>query len=791
MIRRGAAGLRRNWLFVLIFAGGLGLRILTVVAYRPAIIYVDSIYIYLNHLPGSTLPFGTSAAPDPLGYNMLLLQPALAVGNLLTVVLVQHVLGLAMAVAIYVILRRYRVWRWLSALAAAPVLLDAYQLQIEHNIMSDTLFEALIVLAAGALAWHRRPTTGALVVAGLALGAACTVRIVGVPLLAVFLGYAVVRVARRRPRRESAARQSVGRGPGWRRRVAAAGVLIGCVLLPVAGYQWYATTNERSNFGASNLRANTLYARVATFVDCARLNLPPYERQLCPAEPIGERHSPDFYAHDPTSPLHHVLAPAGMTVNQVVTDFSLRALRAQPFGLVTAITKDAVNVFRWNHDNEANPDAKAERWWFQSNYPLYPAAVTYPVVVRVVDEFGGGGPHVSLGPANFLKQYQLNIGYTPGPVLGLALVLALAAIAGLGRARGSGLRAVTALYFCCGAGLLLTADAFEFSWRYQLPGLVLIPVAGALALRAMFRPVPAPAFPTPDDEEALAGVPDKPIAPVAVLIAAYNEAGGIGAVLDSIPPVITADRLRSHDGESDGDVDGNPGNEPLGVTTIVVVDGGTDGTATIARARGAVVAEMPRNRGQGAALRLGYHIARRGGARYIVTTDADGQYDINDLPRLLAPLRSGAADFVTGSRRLGTNESSDQVRRAGTVFFAALVSVLTAHRVTDTSFGMRAMRADVTADVTLDQPQYQSSELLISLLMRGYRVVEVPATMRVRGAGKSKKGNNLAYGMRYARVVVSTWLRERRRSSEPLPEVNTNRSSTRNLATNMTANAPK
>ena len=66
---------------------------------------------------------------------------------------------------------------------------------------------------------------------------------------------------------------------------------------------------------------------------------------------------------------------------------------------------------------------------------------------------------------------------------------------------------------------------------------------------------------------------------------------------------------------------------------IVVVDGGTDDTAAIARKHGAYVCEMPVNRGQGAALRIGYFLARAGGARYIVTTDADGQYDIAQLPR--------------------------------------------------------------------------------------------------------------------------------------------------------------
>jgi glycosyltransferase involved in cell wall biosynthesis len=209
----------------------------------------------------------------------------------------------------------------------------------------------------------------------------------------------------------------------------------------------------------------------------------------------------------------------------------------------------------------------------------------------------------------------------------------------------------------------------------------------------------------------------------------------------------------------------------------VVVDGAADDTAGVARAHGAVVCDVPVNRGQGAALRLGYHLAKQRGARYIVTTDADGQYRMEELPLLLAPLLAGEADFVTGSRRLGANESTDRVRRLGTRVFAALVSRLTGHRVTDTSFGFRAMRAEVPVSVTLHQPQYQSAELLVGVLSHGYRVLERPMTMHRRNQGHSKKGNNLVYGLRYARVVFGTWWRERK----------TSRSSTRNLATNNTA----
>ena len=90
------------------------------------------------------------------------------------------------------------------------------------------------------------------------------------------------------------------------------------------------------------------------------------------------------------------------------------------------------------------------------------------------------------------------------------------------------------------------------------------------------------------------------------------------------------------------------------------------------RRRGRAAAAAPRvvrcdrNRGQGAALRLGYRIAREHGASYIITTDADGQYDVADLPVVLAPVLEGRADFVTGSRRLGHQPVQDPC--AGSAF---------------------------------------------------------------------------------------------------------------------------
>jgi glycosyltransferase involved in cell wall biosynthesis len=249
------------------------------------------------------------------------------------------------------------------------------------------------------------------------------------------------------------------------------------------------------------------------------------------------------------------------------------------------------------------------------------------------------------------------------------------------------------------------------------------------------------------------------LAPVAIVIAAYNEEGAIGPVIEELPAEVCG----------------------LATVTVVVADGCADGTVAEARAAGALVCDVTVNRGQGAALRLGYRLAREGGADHIVTTDADGQYNPAEIERVLAPVVAGEADFVTGSRRLGSQETKDMIRRTGVRFFAGTISMLTGQKISDTTFGLRAMRAEVTGTVLLEQPQYQASELLIGVITHGYKVAEVPATIHRRRVGESKKGqnplyklhipgvNNFFYGVRFARVAYGTWWRERQRSGSAGP----------------------
>jgi hypothetical protein len=300
--------------------------------------------------------------------------------------------------------------------------------------------------------------------------------------------------------------------------------------------------------------------------------------------------------------------------------------------------------------------------------------------------------------------------------------------------------------------VLFVSAMFEFSWRYQLPGLVLLPLAGVLGLTVLIGPLRRPKgkahrkmlaqFPDPVDVQAVNEFVErygKPrFAPVLVVIAAYNEENGIGDVLDKLPSTCL----------------------DLPVDVLVVADGCQDNTADEAIKHNAYTCVAPTNRGQGAALRLGYQLAAFGGAEYVITTDADGQYENSEMPLLLGPLVAGTHDFVTGSRRLGVAPSDDRVRWLGVRVYAALASLLSMRKITDTSFGFRGLRTELVCSVTLRQPQYQASELLLGALAGGARLLEQPMTMRVRTAGTTKKGNNFVYGVRYGSVMTWTWVRE-------------------------------
>ena len=501
--RHAPALARRHWLFTALLALGLVLRILTQIAYRPALLYIDSTKYLLGAYPGD----------DPPGYQ-LALKPVTALFSLDAIAAIQHLLGLGMAVALYLVLLRRGAPRWLSALATAPVLLDAYQLQIEQNVMPDVMFEALIVTGLVALLWRTTPSRWLIAVAGLALGASATARQIGEIFILPAVGYLLIVT------------------PGWRLRLKQAGLLCLAFALPIlaASYRNYADPQVHS-FSLAPYASGSIYGRMAEAANCATLRLPAYERPLCPDATQKLLLGPDGLDHNPKSPIKGAWIPAmskadrlallqvcrksipikvgtevryrdvAIVCGQVTSDFDHRVLKQQPLNVLASIGQDTLKLFALSRTTSSG-DPSITRWQFQTFYPQYPPYIVISHGTFVFGTFntagieeqigtGGGTPAVIKPLASFLRAYQLNGGYTPGPLFAFALIAGLAgSLAALRRRASPAQRAAAlacALFFVTGVATLLSSDIFEFNWRYQLPALITLPPAAALAIALLLR----------------------------------------------------------------------------------------------------------------------------------------------------------------------------------------------------------------------------------------------------------------------------------------------------------------
>ena len=195
---------------------------------------------------------------------------------------------------------------------------------------------------------------------------------------------------------------------------------------------------------------------------------------------------------------------------------------------------------------------------------------------------------------------------------------------------------------------------------------------------------------------------------------------------------------------------------------VVVDDGSDDDTGRRAAEYPVVVLRHLVNLGQGAALQTGIeHALGIPGIRFIVTFDADGQHTVDDIARLLAPLRASTHDVVLGSRFLERAEAAGiRPSRVMLLKVAAWFTRLTTGlRLTDTHSGLRALTAEAAAALRIRQNRMaHASEILAQIAALKLRYCEVP--IRVRYTPYSvRKGQSALNGINILWDIVKEKMR--------------------------------
>ncbi|ACX51266.1 glycosyl transferase family 2 [Ammonifex degensii KC4] len=235
----------------------------------------------------------------------------------------------------------------------------------------------------------------------------------------------------------------------------------------------------------------------------------------------------------------------------------------------------------------------------------------------------------------------------------------------------------------------------------------------------------------------------EPVAAILVIVPAYNEEATVARVVEEVKTFFPEAEV------------------------LVVDDGSEDATAEEALRAGAKVLRLPFNVGVGGAVQAGYLYAQRCGYRIAVQMDGDGQHNAADLPALLAPLLAGEADMVVGSRFLNPHSyRSTPARRLGIVLLRNLISWLSRQRFTDPTSGFRAVGPELIRFFARHYPyEYPEAESLLLAKRQGFRLREVPVTMRPRQGGVSSlSGWRSFYFMAKVLLAVGiTALRRRER----------------------------
>ena len=167
---------------------------------------------------------------------------------------------------------------------------------------------------------------------------------------------------------------------------------------------------------------------------------------------------------------------------------------------------------------------------------------------------------------------------------------------------------------------------------------------------------------------------------------------------------------------------------------IVCDDGSTDSTAIIAKELGATVIEHHKNQGYGAAIRSIFLKAKEIESEFLVTIDADGQHDVNDIEKILKPIKDDECDIVIGSRFLDDVQNIPTYRKFGINVITKITNASIKDSLSDSQSGFRAYNKKVIESISPSETGMGvSTEILIKASNKNFKIGEVPIVVSYEG----------------------------------------------------------
>src|ERR1700759_401823 len=400
-LSRFRAAILSNKLFTLALAAGAIVRLVAVLGYPGMLVFQGDTYVYI----GAALRLQPNLSKTT-GYSLYLkaLEPF---HSFTLVTITQHLMGLAMAVMLYALLRRARVRTWIAALATVPILFNGFENPLEHMVMADLPFEFCMFAAATLLLWSRRPSWRNVLIAGLITGYACTIWSGGLLLPVIFVLFVL------------------WRRMGWRPLAA---IVAGCAIPLVAYATWFHAV--WGNFAMTNSEGFYLYGRTSSFSDCTRFTPPAGLSYLCITTPLDKRTPPGALVWH-LKQTHEVPGgPVSITGNKALRSFAIAAIEGQPVSYAHAIVKGVVLSVDWKRYDYPS-------YGTVYDYYSHTKAIWVPpehtwikggTATQDIRAYGHQGLGRVVKPFDQLMSGYQRIFYLYGPLFGLILVIGLGSL---------------------------------------------------------------------------------------------------------------------------------------------------------------------------------------------------------------------------------------------------------------------------------------------------------------------------------------------------------------------------